>query len=176
MLQSNVWTLIQPQATGRGAGADGALSRVAVARFRQAHSRARLGRLGATLLGRANRLLHLGSLKANASLHGARYAGLRSVPIRHIRGSEGRCNDFDAQFRPLRTHNWSRWVGLASAWLRGAVLPPVELIQVGDIYFVRDGHHRISVARAFGQEQIDAEVTVWEVAGPLPWKPQVGAA
>jgi hypothetical protein len=47
-------------------------------------------------------------------------------------------------------------------------LTPVELIQVGDVYFVRDGHHRISVAQAMGQKAIDAEVTVLEVAGPLP--------
>jgi hypothetical protein len=57
---------------------------------------------------------------------------------------------------------------MAAAKMRGVALPPVELIQVGDIYFVRDGHHRISVARAFGQEQVDAEVTVWDVTGPLP--------
>jgi hypothetical protein len=49
-------------------------------------------------------------------------------------------------------------------------LPAVDLIQIGDVYFVRDGHHRISVGRAMGQEIIDAEVTVWEVAGPLPWE------
>jgi hypothetical protein len=162
MLQNNVWTLSQPQATGRDAGSGVALSRVAAARFRQAQFWAQVGRLRA-LLGGANRLLHLGSLGTDASLRNARYVGLRSVPIRYIRGSEGRCADFDALFRPLKTHNRSRWVGLAAAWLRGAILPPVELIQVGDVYFVRDGHHRISVARAFGQEQIDAEVTVWEV-------------
>jgi len=49
----------------------------------------------------------------------------------------------------------------------GVTLPLVDLVQVGDVYFVRDGHHRISVARAFGQESIDAQVTVWEVARPL---------
>jgi hypothetical protein len=49
-------------------------------------------------------------------------------------------------------------------------LPPVVLVQVGDIYFVRDGHHRISVARALGQLNIDARVTVWEVNGPLLWE------
>ena len=47
---------------------------------------------------------------------------------------------------------------MAQAKLDGTVLPPVELIQVGDIYFVRDGHHRISVARALGEEYIDAEI------------------
>lgn len=115
-------------------------------------------------LGRPSRLLHLGSLQAGASLRNARYAGLQSVPIRQIRGSEGRCDDFDVAFCPLKKHNRSRWVALAAAWLGGAVLPPVALIQVGDTHFVRDGHHRISVARALGQEMIDAEVTVWDVA------------
>jgi hypothetical protein len=56
---------------------------------------------------------------------------------------------------------------VAKARLKGVTLPPVELIQVGDVYFVRDGHHRISVARAFGQEHVDAEVTVWEVTESL---------
>jgi len=52
----------------------------------------------------------------------------------------------------------------------GTPLPPVELVQVGDVYFVRDGHHRISVARTVGQRDIEAEVTVWHVDGPLPWE------
>jgi hypothetical protein len=47
------------------------------------------------------------------------------------------------------------------------VLPPVSLVQVGDEYFVRDGHHRISVAKAFGQETIEARVAVWEVEGAM---------
>jgi hypothetical protein len=45
------------------------------------------------------------------------------------------------------------------------VLPPVALIQVGDVYFVRDGHHRISVARALGRNQIEAKVTAWQMRG-----------
>jgi hypothetical protein len=51
-------------------------------------------------------------------------------------------------------------LNIAKLRLEGRPLPPVELIQVGDSYFVRDGHHRISVARAFGQTAIDAQVTV----------------
>jgi hypothetical protein len=46
----------------------------------------------------------------------------------------------------------------------------VELVQVGDVYFVRDGHHRISVALALGQRDVEAEVTLWQVTGPLPWE------
>jgi hypothetical protein len=172
MLQNSMWMLNQPQVKDWQPGGNDAPFRIAVARYRQAQRRARLERLAALLLGHANRLLHLGSVEANANLRGGRYAGLRSVPINQIRGSEGRCDDFDADFCPLKSHNRSRWLGLAAAWQRGAVLPPVELIQVGEVYFVRDGHHRISVARAFGQEQIDAEVTAWDVAGPLPWERQ----
>jgi len=89
-----------------------------------------------------------------------------------IRGSEGRSREFDAYFRPLQTHTKHRWVNIAVAQQEGQPLPPVELIQIGDVYFVRDGHHRISVAHVLGQEEIEAEVTLWETTGPLPWKPQ----
>jgi hypothetical protein len=62
------------------------------------------------------------------------------------------------------------WLSVAVARQRGKSLPPVKLIQVGDVYYVQDGHHRISVARALGQRDIEAEVTVWQVTGPLPWE------
>ena len=55
------------------------------------------------------------------------------------------------------------------SWMSKA-LPPVSLAQVGDIYFVKDGHHRISVARALGQKAIEAKVVVWQVEGSLPWE------
>src|SRR6266540_5030436 len=76
---------------------------------------------------------------------------------------EGRCDDFDVGFHPLKEHTEERWVSVARAQLRGLGLPPVELIQLGAVYFVRDGHHRISVAAALGQQEIDAVVTVWRV-------------
>jgi hypothetical protein len=169
MLQGNVRMLNQSNTEARGSGSEETLRRSAAARFDQAYVRARIGRFLSSLLGRANRLLHLGTTVSPARRRTARHAGTRSVPIRRIKGSEGRSDDFDAAFRPLKTHNRDRWIGLAAAWERGVVLPPVELIQVGDAYYVRDGHHRISVARAFGQEQIDAEVTVWDGDGrPFP--------
>jgi hypothetical protein len=51
----------------------------------------------------------------------------------------------------------------------------VELIQIGEVYFVQDGHHRISVARALGQRTIEAQVVVWQVSGPLPWETETRA-
>jgi hypothetical protein len=101
-------------------------------------------------------------------------AQTRLVPITEIVGSQNRCGDFDRDFNPLHDHNRARWLRIAAARRRGTPLPPVDLIQVGDLYFVQDGHHRISVARALGQQEIGARVTVWHVSGPLPWDRQAG--
>jgi len=138
--------------------------------FQKAQFCAQLAKLWSALARRPRRLLYLESVRCAACLRGSHYAGLYAVPIRQIRGSEGRCEDFDSNFMPLKLHNRGRWASVATAWLMATPLPPVELIQVGDVYFVRDGHHRISVARMMGQDSIDAEVTVWETAGPLPWE------
>ncbi len=81
---------------------------------------------------------------------------VESIPLVNIVGSEGRSNDFDGQFYPLQRHNRERWIGIAAARRQGAILPPVQLIQFGDDYYVRDGHHRISVAKALGQVEIEA--------------------
>ncbi|MGL4649656.1 MAG: hypothetical protein ACRC1H_09640, partial [Caldilineaceae bacterium] len=110
--------------------------------------------------GRSNRLLRLSQRDGGAGRKS--FLGLRSVPIRKIKGSEGREEDFDAGFRPLKAHDRDRWVGVLLAMRRGCSLPPVELIQVGDIYYVRDGHHRISAAHLLGYTEIEATVTLWE--------------
>lgn len=108
---------------------------------------------------RTSRLLDLGSYPSQ--MKNSRDAGQREVMLDDIRGTEGRQNDFDERFNPLTERIRQRWVSLASAHEEGIDLPPVELIQVGKVYFVRDGHHRISVARAFGQTTITARVTIW---------------
>ena len=138
--------------------------------YAAAHSRARLCRVWSALIGRPHRLLDLAAVQAQCDVRHRHHAGIRTVPIRQIRGSEGRSRDFDADFRPLRAHTRQRWSGVVGARWRGTALPPVTLIQIGGIYFVRDGHHRISVARTFGQPDIEAEVTIWQVSGPLPWE------
>lgn len=111
------------------------------------------------------RLQHLEDHHATGNVVSNHQANVQSVPITRIKGSvsEGRTHDFDADFRPLKTHNKDRWLGLAAAKQRGVKVPPVGLIKVGDDYFVRDGHHRISVARAMEQNEIRANVTVWQV-------------
>jgi len=89
------------------------------------------------------------------------YAGRQQVRLDEIRGSEGRAQGFDDQFNPLSDQTRQRWQRVAIALDEGVPLPPVQLIQVGGDYYVRDGHHRISVNRAMGLEVIEAEVTQW---------------
>lgn len=86
--------------------------------------------------------------------------GLQAVPLCKIIGSENRCHDFDNQFAPRSFHLLERWIRLSDLFFMDEIIPPVELIQVGDFYFVRDGHHRISVAKALGKEYIDACVKI----------------
>ena len=85
--------------------------------------------------------------------------GLHVVPIDAIVGSVARGQDFDRAFRPTTARVRTRWERIARALRRGEALPPVSLYRLGEAYFVRDGHHRVSVARALGRREIDAYVT-----------------
>lgn len=137
----------------------------ATEQFRSLHWRAIRHKLWSTLTGRCNSLLSLYDVqKHKHPVQERSYAGLLLVPIAQIRGSEGRTADFDADFRPLKTHSRERWIRVAIAHNLDMGLPAVELVQVNDQYFVRDGHHRISVAKMMGQREIEAEVTVWRGA------------
>jgi hypothetical protein len=137
---------------------------VTIDAYQRAQNRGWWYRLWAALRGRPSRLLDLATVVAESRVKDRHAAGLQIVPIQQIQGSEGRGDAFDAAFHPLQTHTELRWRSIARAWLGGKILPPVELIRIGEIYFVRDGHHRISVARALGQQEIDAVVTVWQIA------------
>jgi hypothetical protein len=128
--------------------------------------------LWARLTGRSTHLIDLNEIETQLKVSGRHYAGRKTVQISHIIGSEGRCRDFDAAFSPVQGHTGERWIGIMIARLQGMSLPPIELVQVGEAYFVRDGHHRISVARALGEESIDAEVITWETNEPLAWDRQ----
>ena len=81
------------------------------------------------------------------------------MPLDAIVGTVDRGRDFDRSFRPTSGRVRSRWEHIATAMRRGEAMPPVDLVRVGQIYFVRDGHHRVSVARALGRTDIDAYVT-----------------
>lgn len=86
------------------------------------------------------------------------YVGVRAIPIERVVGTEGRGGDFDRRFVPRRREVSGRMRRVAEAFPDGA-FPPIVVYQLGEAYFVIDGHHRVAVARRKGIEQIDAEVT-----------------
>jgi hypothetical protein len=85
--------------------------------------------------------------------------GLRIVPLESIVGSVDRARDFDRWFRPRSGRSRERWERLARAQRRGEAIPPIDVYRVGELHFVRDGHHRVSVAHALGLRAIEAYVT-----------------
>jgi hypothetical protein len=87
-----------------------------------------------------------------------RYVGLQTVDLHSILGTVDRERGFDRQFRPTTARVRARWERIANAARRGESLPPISLYRLGEVYFVRDGHHRVSVARALGRDTIDAYV------------------
>jgi hypothetical protein len=86
------------------------------------------------------------------------YRGMQEVPINLIVGSEGRYSDFNRFFQPKSDFLRARWQKVDEAALENVILPPISLYEIGGVYFVRDGNHRVSVARLQGMEIIDAEV------------------
>ena len=138
--------------------------------FAQARRRAGKGQFWSRLTGRMAGLLALEQLRAVCIVQTESDGGVRAVPISQIRGSEGRSHCFNRDFDPLDDHTRERWLNIAMIRQQGRTLPLVALVQVGEFYFVQDGHHRISVARALGQKAIEARVIVWQVSGPLPWE------
>ena len=90
---------------------------------------------------------------------GERDLGVQTIPVGAIVGTVDRRPDtFDRSFRPRSPALRQRWERIAAARRRGEPMPPIDVYRVGDMYFVRDGHHRVSVARAFGDTTIEARV------------------
>src|SRR5262245_6332098 len=89
--------------------------------------------------------------------------GLQDIPLESIGGSVGRAQDFTRHFMPLRRDEQlrERWRTIYTLAVSGAGFPPVEIYQLGPLFFVLDGHHRVSVARYLGWPTIQANVTVW---------------
>lgn len=86
------------------------------------------------------------------------YAGMQTIPIEKIVGSEGRYQDFDNHFLPKTSNLRHRWERVDEAHLSDVILPAIQLYEIGGLYFVRDGNHRVSVAKSQGVQFIDAEI------------------
>jgi hypothetical protein len=126
--------------------------------FRGARARAFFLRIVGALSGHSRALLAFDSVRESLHLGGPVFRGVRPVRIDRIIGSVDRYRDFDRIFLPTQSRTADRWQRINRAWYQEVNLPPVLLYQVGDVYFVVDGNHRVSVARSRGQEFIDAEV------------------
>jgi hypothetical protein len=105
------------------------------------------------------RLLRLDEVTGAVGWRGERHLGLQTIPLDTIAGTAGQRHDFDRHFRPTTNRVRERWAQLALAQRRGAAIPPIEVYCVGGLHFVSDGHHRVSIAAATGQQTIDAYVT-----------------
>lgn len=147
----------------------------AVADFDRAYHRAVLGDLLARLRRRPNDLLSYHAVRSGLATGGERYRSVQVVSVDRIIGSTDRCRDFDRAFRPRRGHAGHRWRSVARADAEGKMLPPVQLYQVRDAYFVRDGHHRVSVARARGKPCVDAEVVEVLAQSPIRLASEAGS-
>jgi hypothetical protein len=106
-----------------------------------------------------NRLVRLDDVVGGLGWRGQRQLGLQTVQVDTIVGTAGSRRDFDRRFRPTSARVRSRWEPLALAIRRGEAIPPIEVYRVGHLHFVADGHHRVSIAAATRQHQIDAYVT-----------------
>ena len=95
------------------------------------------------------------------------YLGLKEIPVDNIIGSEARYEDFDKDFLPKKSELQSRWSAIDTIMQQDKELPAISVFKLGDYYFVRDGHHRVSVAKSRGQVYIDAEVTEYHIDIPL---------
>lgn len=143
-----------------------------VNKFQNARFKAFLGEVVGLVRGKSTELLSYEDVRARLRLREEDYRGLQEVPLDMIVGSVGRYHEFTRSFLPKRNamqERWSRVYAVASGMMG---LPPIELYKIGDVYFVRDGNHRVSVARQLGARSIQAHVT--ELRTSIPLSPDMG--
>jgi len=141
-------------------------SEVTAADYRRARRRAFMRGVMSWFRRSDNALLAFDEVRRGIHAQAQREGGYREVPIDHIVGSVGRYRDFDRAFLPRQVQTRDRWERVDHAHIDGTDLPPIDLYKIGETYFVKDGNHRVSVARERGQKFIDAHVI--EVSAPAP--------
>jgi hypothetical protein len=146
---------------------DRKLAHIASNDFERARRKAFFNDMMSVFSGRPNWLLAFEEVRGALPFEGQMYKGMQEVQVSQIVGSVDRYYDFDRAFLPTQTKTRPRWESIDRAALRDVSLPPVQLYKVGDIYFVKDGNHRVSVARERGVEYIDAEVIEMRTRVPL---------
>lgn len=135
--------------------------------FKEARRKAFLSELIDTVRRKPSELLSFEDVRMRLNIRGQRYLGHQTIPLDHIIGSEGRYADFDRRFLPRKDTLKGRWSSVDVALIQSIELPPIDVYKIGDVYFVRDGNHRVSVARQQGAAFIDAYVIELLVDVPL---------
>lgn len=126
--------------------------------FSRARFKSFVNSVFAILSGKRNNLLSYDDIKEKLKIGGPIYRGVKTVRVDQVAGSLNRYHEFDSAFLPKEDQLAGRWTKVDRAFYEDIHLPPVVLYKVGQVYFVVDGHHRVSVAREQGQEFIEAEV------------------
>jgi nucleotide-binding universal stress UspA family protein len=143
----------------------------AIMDFQSARNKAALKEILARIKGDNNRLLSYDEVRDKLKLRGGSDLGLHEIPLDAIVGSVGRYSDFSRDFLPLQDVNEERWARIKVAATGMVGLPPIEVYKIGETYFVKDGNHRVSVARNLGAKFIQAYVT--EVRTRVPITPDI---
>lgn len=138
----------------------------AVQDFRRARRQAAIQEVLARLGGKSLRLLAFEEVRTHLAEQTPLPRGLKEIPLDAIVGSVGRYADFNRQFLPKLESQLGRWARVRIA-TENKGLPPIEVYQLGKVYFVLDGNHRVSVARQLGAKSIEAHVTEISLEVPL---------
>lgn len=126
--------------------------------FEKAKARAKLNEIIMRLSLGTNELFSLDEVRFLTRSYAYKYRGIQSIPINKIKGSEGRYLDFDREFLPKHEGIRTKWENMVDFMDSSDKIPPIVVYKIGDSYIVRDGNHRVSVAKSKGLEYIDAEV------------------
>jgi len=143
----------------------------AARQFDRARRKVLLHDIMAFLRGYRNNLLDFGPLNEALATGQPVDLGVQDVPLEAIRGSVDRYREFDSAFLPKHEGLRDRWQRVEAARRYGLPMRPVDLYKLGDVYFVKDGHHRVSVARLHGDKTIHAHVM--ELTSRVPLKPDL---
>jgi nucleotide-binding universal stress UspA family protein len=139
----------------------------AIGDFRRARFQAKVEQVLARLSGRSAELLEYEEVRRRLRATSQVSRGLRNIPLDAIVGSVGRASDYTRRFLPRQDDDFGRWAKIKVAMTGLAGLPPIEVYQIDQVYFVLDGNHRVSVARQMGAKHIQAYVTEIQTSVPL---------
>ncbi|RMF03153.1 MAG: universal stress protein, partial [Chloroflexi bacterium] len=139
----------------------------AMADFREARRKAKMQDIMARIKGQPADLLSFDDVSQNFRLEGGSALGVQDIPLDSIVGSVGRYHDFNRQFLPRRDGLARRWTNVQRGAEGLVGLPPIEAYKIGDVYFVVDGNHRVSVARQMESPAIQGKVTEFKTRIPI---------